>query len=154
MTYSPLLMYQALYPTFGSVTTGVYPGEYAAVVFRSVGDMNMFNYDAFTSTVSYPHCTRCMVNGAMYDMVKANMNAIAVQLLSDLSRLPKRVLVTGHGVGGSMALLLALELRKLPSFSQVAVEVITFGAPSGTIDLFLCNLMCLILFLYLCHSGQ
>ncbi len=93
---------------------GLYYPKYNAVVvaFRGSVDTKNWLYNLNTVVTGYPGCTGCQVHLGFYNAYKgvAPLVRQTVERLLGLHRGAK-LIITGHSLGGAMAVLCALDLK-------------------------------------------
>ncbi len=96
--------------------------------FRGSQDIKNWLINLQTTRTSYPACKDCSVHAGFYSgylMVQKYVNAEVSDLLA---KYPKaRIMVTGHSLGGALAILAAMDLHT--ALSHQEMEIYTFGQP-------------------------
>lgn len=108
---------------------GYNPSRNAIIVsFR--GSQNIQNWiENFNfEKVPYVYCLKCEIHSGFYADYLAVAGQISAKVQNILNKHPNaKIVATGHSLGGAIAMITAMELRRI--FYNIEVEIHTFGAP-------------------------
>lgn len=97
------------------------------IAFRGSVDFKNWVYNLDTATTSYPSCSGCSVHAGFYTAFKAVWPLVKTEIIRLKGIYPTaRIIVTGHSLGGAMAVHSGLEIKA--TYGKVDY-VYTFGQP-------------------------
>lgn len=101
-----------------------------AIIISFRGSQNVQNWieNLNFEKVPYVFCLRCEIHAGFYADYMAVSTTVSNKVQSLLNKYPKaRVVTTGHSLGGALATIAGLELKRV--FSNLEVEIHHYGGP-------------------------